>query len=200
MAGDGVNIDLDEVQAAAKTIAALLEEMQGPFAQLEAHINMVADSVYGTDLLGKALTGGSSSVGGFNKHQKDVLAGIKLLLSNATTMGANLQTMAARHQANDENHASELSRITTGDGTPLTPTTPAVSPSPTPTPSPTPAPRPPRPRARPGAAAEPRGLPHPGRAGPGLQQAQAPGAARPGRRRPRPQPDLTHAARPHHGG
>ncbi|MEV7117329.1 WXG100 family type VII secretion target [Kitasatospora griseola] len=142
MAGDGVNIDLDEVQAAAKTIAALLEEMQGPFAQLEAHINMVADSVYGTDLLGKALTGGSSSVGGFNKHQKDVLAGIKLLLSNATTMGANLQTMAARHQANDENHASELSRITTGDGTPLTPTTPAVSPSPTPTPAPAPAPAP----------------------------------------------------------
>ncbi|MFI9782690.1 WXG100 family type VII secretion target [Kitasatospora sp. NPDC051984] len=142
MAGDGVNIDLDEVQAAAKTIAALLEEMQGPFAQLEAHINMVEDSVYGTDLLGKSLTGGGSSVGGFNKHQKDVLAGIKLLLSNATAMGTNLQTMAARHQANDEEHASALSRISAGDGTPLAPLTPAVAPSPTPTPMPAPTPAP----------------------------------------------------------
>ncbi|MFD8595244.1 WXG100 family type VII secretion target [Kitasatospora sp. NPDC059646] len=145
MAGDGVNIDLDEVQAAAKTIGALLDELQGPFAQLEARINMVEDSVYGTDLLGKSLTGGSSSVGGFNKHQKDVLAGIKLLLSNATTMGANLSTMAARHQANDEDHASTLSRITTGEGaplTPLTPSTPAGSPTPTPAPNPAPAPAP----------------------------------------------------------
>ncbi|MFF0292461.1 WXG100 family type VII secretion target [Kitasatospora sp. NPDC004614] len=149
MAGDGVNIDLDEVQAAAKTIAALLEEMQGPFAQLEAHINMVEDSVYGTDLLGKSLTGGGSSVGGFNKHQKDVLAGIKLLLSNATAMGTNLQTMAARHQANDEEHAASLSRIGTDVSAPLeplipatapTPTSPAATPAPAPAPAPTPQP------------------------------------------------------------
>ncbi|OKJ16162.1 WXG100 family type VII secretion target [Kitasatospora sp. CB01950] len=153
MAGDGVNIDLDEVQAAAKQIAALLEELQGPYAQLEAHINMVEDTVYGTDLLGKSLTGGSSKVGGFSKHQKDVLSGIKLLLANATTMGANLKTMAARHQANDEEHASELSRIVSGDGAPLAPSVPSVpasgpapapvaAPAPEPAPAPAPAPAP----------------------------------------------------------
>ncbi|MFJ5921357.1 WXG100 family type VII secretion target [Kitasatospora sp. NPDC092948] len=159
MAGDGVNIDLDEVQAAAKTIAALLEELQGPYAQLEAHINMVTDKVYGTDLLGKSLTGDTSSVGGFNQHQKDVLAGIKLLLSNATTMGANLQTMAARHQANDEHHASELSRITTGDGTPIgpsTPSTPSTAPGPDPSTAPEPAPAPaPTPEPAPAPAPTP---------------------------------------------
>lgn len=118
MAGETVQIDLDEVQAAATAIAGLLDELNGPVNQLEAKVKQVQDAVYGTDLLGKALVGDSSAVGGLGAHQTQVLEGIKAFLQNAAAVAANLRTMAARHQSIDEEHAADLRRITTtgGDG------------------------------------------------------------------------------------
>ncbi|RKE22227.1 WXG100 family type VII secretion target [Streptomyces sp. TLI_171] len=121
MADETVWIDLDEVEAAAKKIMNLLDELNGPANQLEAKIKQVQESVYGTDLLGKALMGGSSSVGGLAQHQEQVLAGIRTLIQNATAVGENLQTMAARHRANDEAHATELGRITDTGAMPADP-------------------------------------------------------------------------------
>ncbi|MFJ4674423.1 hypothetical protein [Kitasatospora sp. NPDC088783] len=118
MAGETVQIDLDEVQAAATAIAGLLDELNGPVNQLEAEVKQVQDAVYGTDLLGKALVGDSSAVGGLGAHQTQVLEGIKAFLQNAAAVAANLRTMAARHQSIDEEHVADLRRITTtgGDG------------------------------------------------------------------------------------
>ncbi len=116
MAEESVWIDLDEVQSSAKTILGLLKELEGPANQLEAAVKQVQESVYGAELLGKSLQGSSSSVGGLGQHQEQVLAGIRVLLQNATAMGDNLVTMAARHEANDYQHAAELARIS-GTGT-----------------------------------------------------------------------------------
>ncbi|MFD8477880.1 hypothetical protein [Kitasatospora sp. NPDC059673] len=114
-------MDLDEVDAAAKKIISLLHELEGPANQLEAVIKQVEDSVYGTDLLGKALKGAGSSVGGLAKHQQQTLAGIRTLLKNANAMGQNLQTMAARHRTNDEQHGTEIGRISTNGDLPASP-------------------------------------------------------------------------------
>ncbi len=116
MAGETVQIDLDEVQTAAKTIAGLLDELNGPMNQLEAKVKQVQDKVYGTDLLGKSLIGETSSIGGLGTHQTQVLEGIREFLRNAAAVAANLQTMAARHQSVDEEHAADLRRLSTGAG------------------------------------------------------------------------------------
>ncbi|MFJ1751794.1 WXG100 family type VII secretion target [Kitasatospora sp. NPDC088134] len=121
MAGDSVWIDLDEVDAAAKLIMDLLEELEGPANQLEAKIKQVQASVYGTDLLGKSLQGGGSSVGGLAQHQEQVLAGIRTLMQNATAMGQNLKTMADSHRSNDEARATEIGRITDTGAMPADP-------------------------------------------------------------------------------
>ncbi|MEV4556783.1 hypothetical protein AB0K51_07265 [Kitasatospora sp. NPDC049285] len=121
MADETVWIDLDEVQSSAKTIMGLLKELEGPANQLEAAVKQVQASVYGTDLLGKSLQGGGSSVGGLAQHQEQVMAGIRVLMQNATAMGENLLTMAARHEANDEQQASELTRISDTGAMPLSP-------------------------------------------------------------------------------
>ncbi len=124
MADETVWIDLDEVEAASKKIMGLLDELNGPANKLEAAVKQVQESVYGTDLLGKALLGGSSSVGGLAQHQEQVLAGIRTLMQNATAVGENLQTMVARHRANDDQQAAAMGQvIPTGTASgPLDPT------------------------------------------------------------------------------
>ncbi|WP_033219566.1 WXG100 family type VII secretion target [Kitasatospora phosalacinea] len=112
MADETVWIDLDEVEAAAKKILGLLDELNGPANKLAAKVKQVQESVYGTDLVGKAIQGGSSSVGGLAQHQQQVLEGIQALIQNATAVGENLRTMAARHRANDEQQATGLGGIT----------------------------------------------------------------------------------------
>ncbi|MFG2823976.1 hypothetical protein ACGFX4_31680 [Kitasatospora sp. NPDC048365] len=121
MAGESVWIDLDEVQASAKTIMGLLKELEGPANQLEAVFKQVQASVYGTDLLGKSLQGSGSSVGGLAQHQEQVLEGIRVLMRNASAMGENLLTMAARHSSNDEQVASALSGISGTGAMPASP-------------------------------------------------------------------------------
>ncbi|MEU3496740.1 hypothetical protein [Kitasatospora cineracea] len=111
MADETVWIDLDEVEAASKKIMGLLDELNGPANKLEAAVKQVQESVYGTDLLGKALLGGSSSVGGLAQHQEQVLAGIRTLMQNATAVGENLQTMVARHRANDDEQAAAMGQV-----------------------------------------------------------------------------------------
>ncbi|RAJ41845.1 hypothetical protein K353_02956 [Kitasatospora sp. SolWspMP-SS2h] len=119
-------IDLDEVDAAAKKIMGLLDELNGPANKLEAAVKQVQESVYGTDLLGKALLGGSSSVGGLAQHQEQVLAGIRTLMQNATAVGENLQSMVARHRANDDEQATAIGRITDTGAMPTDPQLPGA--------------------------------------------------------------------------
>ncbi|MFJ4674418.1 MULTISPECIES: hypothetical protein [unclassified Kitasatospora] len=119
-------IDLDEVEAAAKKIMGLLDELNGPANKLEAAVKQVQESVYGTDLLGKALLGGSSSVGGLAQHQEQVLAGIRTLMQNATAVGENLQSMVARHRANDDEQAAVIGRITDTGAMPTDPQLPGA--------------------------------------------------------------------------
>ncbi|MFF4338923.1 hypothetical protein ACFY00_03155 [Kitasatospora sp. NPDC001540] len=116
MADATVWIDLDEVEAAAKKILGLLDELSGPANQLAAKVKQVKETVYGTDLIGKAIQGGSSSVGGLAEHQEQVLQGIQVLIQNATAVGENLQSMVARHRANDDQQAAALGTLM-GDGT-----------------------------------------------------------------------------------
>ncbi|GAA2102117.1 hypothetical protein GCM10009759_36390 [Kitasatospora saccharophila] len=116
MADETVWIDLDEVEAAAKKILGLLDELTGPANQLAAKVKQVQATVYGTDQVGKAIQGGSSSVGGLAEHQEQVLQGIGVLIQNATAVGQNLQSMAARHRANEDQQATALGGIM-GDGT-----------------------------------------------------------------------------------
>lgn len=123
MAGESVQIDLDEVQTAAKAIAGLLDELNGPMNQLEAKVKQVQKSVYGTDLLGKSLGGGSSSVGGLGEHQTQVLEGIRAFLQNAAAVAANLQAMAGRYRSVDEDHAADLRRIGSDGGSTTAPGT-----------------------------------------------------------------------------
>ncbi|MEV7216243.1 hypothetical protein AB0O31_24530 [Kitasatospora cineracea] len=120
MADETVWIDLDEVEAASKKIMGLLDELNGPANKLEAAVKQVQESVYGTDLLGKALLGGSSSVGGLAQHQEQVLEGIRTLMQNATAVGENLQTMVARHRANDDEQAAAMGQVIPA-GTPSAP-------------------------------------------------------------------------------
>ncbi|MGW4378484.1 hypothetical protein [Kitasatospora sp. NPDC004531] len=121
MANETVWIDLDEVETAAKKIMDLLHELEGPANRLEAKVKQVEETVYGSDLLGKALKGGGSSVGGLGKHQQQALTGIRELMKNATAVGQNLQAMAARHRVNDEEHGDRIGRITTDGTTPASP-------------------------------------------------------------------------------
>jgi len=154
MADETVWLDLDEVDAAAKKIMSLLAELEGPANQLEAMVKQVEESVYGTDLVGKALKGGGSAVGGLSKHQQQVLEGIRELMKNATAVGQNLQTMAARHRTNDEYHSTEIGKITTNGDMPAAPRVPggpvetaAPLPSEARTPAADPTPTPPPPAA-----------------------------------------------------
>ncbi|MFC6599326.1 hypothetical protein [Kitasatospora paranensis] len=114
MSGSSFRIDLDEVEAAVKAIKAMLDDMEGPTARLEAVINQIKPTVYGTDAVGKSLTGGSSSVGGLADHQQQVFAGVKAYLQNSAQMAANLDLVVQRYRETEEAQTAELQRLNGG--------------------------------------------------------------------------------------
>ncbi|GAA2155608.1 hypothetical protein GCM10009760_55690 [Kitasatospora kazusensis] len=129
MADASFHIDLGEVEAAAKLIRGMVDDLQGPTNDLEAVVKQVTATVYGTDTLGKALTGAGSSVGGLAEHQQQVLAGIQEYLKNSAAMAQNLLTMVEQHRATDDLQASEMKRVLDG-GAPSSPGTPTSTPTP----------------------------------------------------------------------
>ncbi len=141
MADASFHIDLGEVEAAAKLIRSMVDDLQGPTNDLEAVVKQVTATVYGTDTLGKALTGAGSSVGGLAEHQQQVLTGIQDYLKNSAAMAQNLLTMVEQHRATDDLQASEMKRVLDG-GAPSSPAVPNSTPVPTPVPAPAPIPVP----------------------------------------------------------
>ncbi|WP_441246579.1 hypothetical protein [Kitasatospora sp. McL0602] len=121
MASSSFRIDFAEVEAASKLIHNMLADLEEPANRLEAVVKQVQKSVYGTDLLGKSLTGGTSSVGGVGEHQDQVLAGIRAYIANTTVMAQNLQHIVDTHRSNDDEQATELHGILKDNGTPQTP-------------------------------------------------------------------------------
>jgi ABC-type transporter Mla subunit MlaD len=111
MSGDAFQIDLDVVEASAQQIQRMLDDLQDRTARLRAVVQQITEVAYGTDPLGKALTGGSSGVGGLPQHQQQVLAGIEDYLQNTAAMAQNLLTMCQRYRATDEQHAAALRAI-----------------------------------------------------------------------------------------
>ncbi|AUG76706.1 hypothetical protein CFP65_1832 [Kitasatospora sp. MMS16-BH015] len=135
MAGDSFHIDLDEVESAAKQIRSMLDDLEDPTNHLEAVIKQIKASVYGTDLLGKTLTGGSSSVGGVADHQEQALAGIRTYLTNSAQMAANLLQMVESHRATDGQNSDELHGLIKDGGSgskPVPPPAPISAPAPGP--------------------------------------------------------------------
>jgi hypothetical protein len=114
MSGSSFRIDLDEVQAAVKAIKAMLDDLEAPTARLEAVINQIKPTVYGTDAVGRSLTGGSSSVGGLPDHQQQVFAGVKAYLQNSAQMAANLDLVVQRYRETEEAQTAELQRLNGG--------------------------------------------------------------------------------------
>jgi len=121
-----VRIELDVVEASAKQIQGLLDDLEAPAARLEAAVRQIRPSVYGTDALGRALSGSSSSVGGLADHQQQVLQGIRQFLQNSAKLADNLQTVCRNHRATDEQQATALQAITGVSATPVTGTVQAV--------------------------------------------------------------------------
>jgi hypothetical protein len=114
MSGSSFRIDLDEVEAAVKAIKSMLDDLEAPTARLEAVINQIKPTVYGTDAVGKSLTGGSSSVGGLPDHQQQVFAGVKAYLQNSAQMAANLDLVVQRYRETEEAQTAELQRLNGG--------------------------------------------------------------------------------------
>ncbi|MER8186421.1 hypothetical protein [Kitasatospora sp. NPDC094015] len=137
MAAAEFRIDLSEVETAARLIRGMVDDLEAPTNHLEAVVKQIRPSVYGTDLLGKALQGGGSSVGGLADHQEQVLTGIRAFLKNSAAMAQNLRVMCDNHRATDDLHASDLTRVLDGAGAPAAP--PAL-PAPGAAPGPAPAP------------------------------------------------------------
>lgn len=122
MANTSFRIDLTEVETAAKLIRSMLDDLETPTNHLEAVVKQIQASVYGSDLLGKALQGGGSSVGGLAQHQEQVLAGIRQYMQNSAAMAQNLLVMVERHRATDDLQATELMRILDGSPASASPT------------------------------------------------------------------------------
>ncbi|MEU9126822.1 hypothetical protein AB0D08_01685 [Kitasatospora sp. NPDC048540] len=125
MSGKSFQIDLDEVEAAAKAIRTMLDDMEAPTARLEAVIKQIKPTAYGTDAVGKSLTGGGSSVGGIPEHQQQVFDGVKKYLANSAQLAANLELMCQQYRQTDDAQATELRRLNgsraDGDPVPVTP-------------------------------------------------------------------------------
>ncbi|WP_441246574.1 hypothetical protein [Kitasatospora sp. McL0602] len=144
MAGASFQIDLEEVESAAKLIRSMLDDLAEPANHLEAVVKQVQKSVYGSDLLGKSLTGGSSSVGGVDVHQQQVLEGIRSYLTNSGAMAANLLQMVESHRLTDGQNSQDLDKILkdggSGSGSGSSPASPPPpsSPPPAPVSAPTP--------------------------------------------------------------
>ncbi|MEV4615288.1 hypothetical protein AB0K43_22270 [Kitasatospora sp. NPDC049258] len=111
MSGTSFYIDLDEVEAAAKAIRTMLDDLEGPTARLEAVLKQIKPTVYGTDAVGKSLTGGGSSVGGVPEHQQQVFEGVKKYLANSAQLASNLELICQRYRQTDDAHAAELGRL-----------------------------------------------------------------------------------------
>ncbi|MCU7821053.1 hypothetical protein [Kitasatospora sp. DSM 101779] len=129
-------IDLEEVEAATKAIRAMLDDLEAPTARLEAVINQIKPTAYGSEAVGKSLTGGTSSVGGLPEHQKQVFDGVKAYLQNSAQMAANLELMVQRYRETEATQVAELSQLNGGRGgeagplaTPVSTTAPLTAPS-----------------------------------------------------------------------
>ncbi|MER8187919.1 hypothetical protein [Kitasatospora sp. NPDC094015] len=111
MSGTSFSIDLDEVEAAAKAIRNMLDELEAPTARLAAVMKQIKPTVYGTDAVGKSLTGGGSSVGGVPDHQQQVFDGVQKYLANSAQLASNLELICQRYRQTDEAHAAELGQL-----------------------------------------------------------------------------------------
>ncbi|AUG76711.1 hypothetical protein CFP65_1837 [Kitasatospora sp. MMS16-BH015] len=143
MAGASFQIDLDEVESAAKLIRSMLDDLEEPTNHLEAVVKQVKPTVYGADLLGDALVGKTSALGGVGDHQQQVLEGIRTFLTTSGIVAANLLKMAQSHRDTDDQNSQDLHKILRDGGTPpvggqVTPPVPAPAPTPAPAPAPAP--------------------------------------------------------------
>lgn len=111
MAEGKFRVDLEQVEAAAKMIQTMLDDLEGPTAQLKAAVEQIKPTVYGTDRLAKSLTGATGSVGGLAEHQTQVLEGIQRFLANSAQVAANLRTVVANYRDVDESNATSLRAI-----------------------------------------------------------------------------------------
>jgi hypothetical protein len=118
MAEGTFRVDLEQVEAAAKMIQTMLDDLEGPTAQLKATVEQIKPTVYGTDRLAKSLTGATGSVGGLAEHQTQVLEGIQKFLANSAQVAANLRTVVANYREVDESNATSL-RAIEGAATPI---------------------------------------------------------------------------------
>lgn len=121
--GKKFRVDLEQVEAAAKMIQTMLDDLEGPTAQLKAAVDQIKPTVYGTDRLAKSLTGATGSVGGLADHQKQVLDGIQKFLANSAQVAANLRTVVANYRSVDESNATSLRAIEGADA-PIAPVKP----------------------------------------------------------------------------
>ncbi|WP_354637117.1 hypothetical protein [Kitasatospora camelliae] len=115
MAEGKFRIDLEQVEAAAKMIQTMLDDLERPTAELKATVEQIKPTVYGTDRLAKSLTGSTGSVGGLAEHQTQVLEGIEKFLANSAQVAANLRLMVANYNTVDESNATSLRAIEGGD-------------------------------------------------------------------------------------
>ncbi|WP_157531562.1 MULTISPECIES: hypothetical protein [unclassified Kitasatospora] len=109
--GKSFRVDLDQVEAAAKMIENMLDDLERPTADLVSVVEGIQPTVYGTDTLGKSMTGATASVGGLGEHQKQVLDGIKQFIANSTQVAANLRQMVQSYRAVDEENMTALQTI-----------------------------------------------------------------------------------------
>ncbi|MER5865666.1 hypothetical protein [Kitasatospora sp. NPDC002040] len=116
--GESFRIDLDEVEAAAKMIQTMLDDLERPTADLLAVVGQIRPTAYGTDALGKSLTGATASVGGLTEHQQQVLDGIKKFLTNSSQVAENLHQMVQSYRAVDEASSAELRTVEGAGATP----------------------------------------------------------------------------------
>ncbi|MFC9329980.1 hypothetical protein [Kitasatospora sp. NPDC057015] len=116
MSGKSFQIDLDEVEAAAKVIRSTLADLEAPAARLEAVIKQIQPAAYGRDAVGKALTGGTSAVGGVPDHQKQIFEGVRRYLVTSAQLAANLELMCSRYRETDTAHADQVRQLDGGRG------------------------------------------------------------------------------------
>ncbi|MFJ1709328.1 hypothetical protein [Kitasatospora sp. NPDC088346] len=134
MSGKSFQINLDEVEAAAKAIRTMLDDMEAPTARLDAVIKQIKAAAYGTDAVGKSLTGGGSAVGGLPEHQQQVFEGVRKYLQTSAQLAANLELMCKQHRQTDDAQAAELTRLNgaraENDAVPASRPTPVTPPVP----------------------------------------------------------------------
>lgn len=108
MSSGEFRIDLQEVEAAARKIRSLVAELEPHTAEVEAAVQGVSRSAYGTDPVGAALLGGGSVAGGLVEHQQQAVEGIRRYLRNSAAMADNLLLMCRHYREADDGHAAEL--------------------------------------------------------------------------------------------